>query len=249
MRHIILILGCHRSGTSLVSKAMECLGAQHHEQALWKGKDNPTGFFEDRDVLDANNYLLKHCLQMGWDSAGPIDWKSINPVDAQQGQEYCTRLIAERSAQFPIWALKEPRMCRVLPFWIPALEASGAQVSVVRVVRHPLAVADSLMRRNSMSLDDALALWMAYSQDARQGVPEAWESVVVGYQDFIARPKETLFKISARLGLPLDVERSVDFIRGFVRRNPTAADASEPAHSLPWQVRFEWEKSVQEVEA
>ena len=56
---IILILGPHRSGTSLVAKSMTCLGAALGERAEWYGPDNPSGFWEHQDVLAINEAILR----------------------------------------------------------------------------------------------------------------------------------------------------------------------------------------------
>ena len=54
MSRIILVLAMHRSGSSLVTKSLECLGVELGDRAEWYGEDNVSGFWEDLDILAIN---------------------------------------------------------------------------------------------------------------------------------------------------------------------------------------------------
>ena len=54
----VIILGMHRSGTSMVSGLLTNLGVDLGEDALGPLISNPRGHFEDGDFLGLNNAIL-----------------------------------------------------------------------------------------------------------------------------------------------------------------------------------------------
>ena len=68
-RRVVAVLGMHRGGTSLAARAVHALGF-HFGDNLWGPReDNPTGFWEDRDVVELNEALLERD-GLDWQSAG-----------------------------------------------------------------------------------------------------------------------------------------------------------------------------------
>src|SRR5262249_55432756 len=66
--------------------------------------------------------------------------------------------------------LKDPRLCLVLPLFLPVMNPAAA----VFIVRHPLEVAMSLAARNKFSIPLGVALWEAYNRHALaalRGIP------------------------------------------------------------------------------
>ena len=57
-KRLIVVLGMHRSGTSLVTRAMRVLRAEAGSNLLPAADDNPTGFWEDADVNKLNDDML-----------------------------------------------------------------------------------------------------------------------------------------------------------------------------------------------
>ena len=58
--------------------------------------------------------------------------------------------------------MKDPRVSVLLPSWRPVFEAAGVGARCVIPVRHPLAVAGSLARRDGFSPQKSVLLWSAY---------------------------------------------------------------------------------------
>ncbi|HMB65244.1 MAG TPA: hypothetical protein VKO42_00060, partial [Patescibacteria group bacterium] len=54
----VVVIGMHRSGTSLVAGIMQCLGVDMGSNLLSGNRGNPLGFFEDEDILDLNKRIL-----------------------------------------------------------------------------------------------------------------------------------------------------------------------------------------------
>ena len=241
MSRLLVVLGCHRSGTSLVAKSLECFGADLGKAAEWSGPDNPTGFWEHQGVLAINEHILWVCNSR-WD-APPTDailteacQRSPDLVYLRGAAEHLLRRDLE---QHPLFAIKDPRLCVLMPFWKPVLAGLQCEVSVVRVIRHPDAVASSLQRRDGMARDAALRLWLRYTEDAVLRYHEfPGPEVVVDYDAMVADPVLQLLRIGSRLDLTLDLTKGQHFATQFVDENlyhESVESALPPEVSIVWQ--------------
>lgn len=205
---LILVLGMHRSGTSLVAASLRCLGVRFGPRANWWGPDNPTGFNEDLDVLAIDEALLK-AAGTAWDRPDEIKWGDwCEPWKAP-----AIALLKSRLAAFPLFGLKDPRMCRLLPFWRPVFEAVGCEVSVVLVRRDFDAIAASLAARNGIALEPAHVLSWFYYRHAGMGVDRTWELTTVAYDHLVATPLPVIHGLSERLDLPINCDALTRFLR------------------------------------
>ena len=73
-RHLTLVLGMHRSGTSVLARALPVLGISLGERLLPAHPCNPKGFFEDADINAGNRALLKE-LGASWES--PVSFRGL----------------------------------------------------------------------------------------------------------------------------------------------------------------------------
>ncbi|MEM1404581.1 MAG: glycosyltransferase [Pseudomonadota bacterium] len=155
--HQLIVLGMHRSGTSLVARACDAAGvaAGPCEEFLSAQEDNPDGFFEARDLVRINDSLLV---------AGGGSWSSPPAsIDKSAAVDDIETFIGRLTQSTgPQYLLKDPRLCLTWPAWIPA----ASETSIVFVYRSPLAVARSLARRNSFPLQFGLLLWEYYNRRA-----------------------------------------------------------------------------------
>lgn len=247
MTHLILVLGMHRSGTSLVAKSLECLGAERGPLADWSGPDNPKGFAEDQEVLALNSHIMRH-LGSAWDNPIPIGdvkhWMNAN-VDAAYD---VAMLLQDRLQRYPIFALKEPRMCRLLPLWRWALRIVGCKVSVVHVVRHPADVAASLLRRNGIPIGKGFALWLEYVRCQFADVDPAWPSVTVGYDQMMTFPQDVVRRIGNALNLEVDQAALELFAQDFVDQS-LWHEGGKDAAPLPIKVAATWSLVTERTKA
>lgn len=183
----IIVLGPHRSGTSLVTRLINMMGAYCFGEGTSIGfnEENPKGFWERRDVIEANDKLLA-AAGASWDR--PAAWHP-GDIDENAKFEYQQRfrqILLNLDANRP-WVIKDPRLCLTLPVLKPLLEVPV----VVLVSRSPLESAASLLTRNHLSLHYGLALWEFYAVAALKaaiGIP----MVSVSYGDFLTQPLEAV---------------------------------------------------------
>ena len=215
MSHCIIVLGFHRSGTSLVTKSLECLGVSLGDRAKWSAPDNPSGFWEDLDILAINEEVLKR-YGSAWDK--PLNTKT--PVILSDLRPIANRIIADRMTRFkPVFAFKDPRMCRLIQFWAPLIERWASKVSVVQVHRNPREICESLMKRNGGTMKQWLELEWDYMQTmGRDLINLGWPIMQVEYADMIKYPAMTVRDLGKSLDLPADEHKLDKFCNEFVRR-------------------------------
>ncbi len=155
----VLVLGMHRSGTSLVAGSLYLLGlATCAPEDLMTGMPwNPAGHWEARSLSRLNDELLTEMGRSWWypppSGAGYSD--VANRLTT--ASEVAAACFQQTHRSIP-WVWKDPRTALLLPFWRRAL---GKSVAAVLVHRDPLDVARSLELRNGFPLPFGIALWAA----------------------------------------------------------------------------------------
>lgn len=238
--HLILCLGMHRSGTSVVARSLRCLGVDLGERAVWSGPDNESGFWEDQDALAIDDLILQKAGS-AWDDPTPVNFNKESGVWINA--PVIDWFLERRLKEMPLYGLKEPRLCRLLPIWREAIGRLVVQprVSVVFAVRHPMAVAQSLNKRNHLPIEIGLALWLEYTKRARLDVDPMWESVWVRYDRLLANPHFEITRMAGKLYLP-PVEPEIELFRhGFL--DSSLQHEVEDETPLPQDVQDEWDNA------
>src|SRR5690606_8625418 len=118
----LIVLGMHRSGTSMQTRLLNLAGAYFGPEGSNTGanEENPKGFWERRDVRALNDDLL-HSAGCDWNCAASFHVDKIPPEVLTRFKRAAGRIILGMDAHRP-WVLKEPRFCLLLPLWRPLLE-------------------------------------------------------------------------------------------------------------------------------
>lgn len=230
-RLLVLVLGMHRSGTSVMARGLATLGIQLGDRLLPAHPCNPKGFFEDADINAGNATLLK-ALGTGWEH--PVSFREFQGTlrgfaTSDYGQaalallrdkmQAADRLTAERQQPCPApLAFKEPRMSRLMPFWRPLFLATGCAPHVCLALRHPAHVAASLTVRNGFPAAQGWRLWLHYTLDALEG-SLGLPALVVEYDALLAAPEAQMRRIAHWLGLTADEDGLRVFCESFLDRN------------------------------
>jgi len=223
----MFVLGMHRSGTSMLTRLINLMGAYvGPEHVMFPFDDgNPKGYWERHDVMEVNDAIL---LQHGCTWNRVADWSLVKPCALPPEVVHRLRSILLCMDAFRPWVLKDPRMCLTLPCWTPFLEAP----LVVVMHRDPLEIARSLERRG-MPLALSLSLWEYHAVgalNASRGMPR----VFVRHDTMIAHPVETVSRLFSDLealgtgmrGLSMPSEREIN---AFVDPRLNRSRANVPA--------------------
>ena len=161
----LMVLGMHRSGTSSVAGALVLAGGAPPRRLMPAATDNPKGFWESTAIADFNDRLLDQ------QSSSWHDWRALDSVEISNRPDRIiegAKLLQEEFDDASTIVVKDPRICRVFPFWRNLLGTAGYDVIVVSPIRPPWEVAASLASRNNMSLPSAFRLWMRHVLDAER---------------------------------------------------------------------------------
>ncbi|MEZ6063408.1 MAG: tetratricopeptide repeat protein [Planctomycetaceae bacterium] len=149
---VIPILGMHRSGTSMVARALNLMGLELGQPLLEATPDNPHGYWENTFFVQVNAELLQ-TLRCDPDGFAP-------PEQLLQLPKLCERVVVEdhrreHIRQFirdgfssSVWGWKDPRTVLTFGVWQRLLTELGySDIRPVVVVRHPEPAMRSLIRR------------------------------------------------------------------------------------------------------
>jgi len=204
-KHCVFVIGMHRSGTSAVAELLSGFGLHFGRDLLGANEWNPHGHFESLPFVRLNDTLL---------ASGDAHWHTLFPSlpDLESLLErfraQALKVIEDDFGDDPVIAIKDPRLCRLLPFWRAVLEEAEYRLSYLFVVRRPYACAESLLRRDRFEKLKAYWLWGLHLLEALQAVdPSA--SFLVHYETLIDDPAREQARISAwlgdQIGLPLTI--------------------------------------------
>jgi hypothetical protein len=189
----------HRSGTSAITRALGGLGPYLGENFLRPEPDNPTGFWEDRGIFDLNERLLE-ALGMRWQDVGLIErFRFAEPRVTALRREAVDYLRGAFGAH-PLFAFKDPRTIRVLPFWSGVLDELGWVADYLVVIRNPRSVASSLWQRQGTDPVTAHRLWLDHMVPYLSDLAGK-RFVVVDYDAFMNEPRAQLERIARGLKL------------------------------------------------
>ena len=142
-----LVLGVHRSGTSLLTAGLQAIGLDLGELQDQRDSDNPKGYHENPAVRAFNDRLLR-ALGSSWDDAA---FEAMQAgLDGSAWGEWRRRaadLLRAEYGRHGAFALKDPRITQLLPFWTTVLDELGWDQRHVLILRHPDEVVESQMRR------------------------------------------------------------------------------------------------------
>lgn len=208
----IVVLGMHRSGTSVVTRVINLLGLPLcRADDIYTAPDNPTGHWESTSLVAFNDRLLELC---GGTSPAPpamTDGWECEPAAAVLRDE--AGLVFRRAHPTIAWVWKDPRTCLTLPFW---RSVWPQQPVAVFVHREPLEVWRSLRRRDGYGKAHCVALWERYARSGLRGA-DGMPMVKVRYDELTADPIAAVSELSdqlVRLGVsaPGDVGEAARFV-------------------------------------
>lgn len=217
-RNLLFALGMHRSGTSALCAALQACGATFGTRLLEPMADvNDEGFWEDADVVAINEGLLRAagCEWYACDAAVlDQDWRGA-AFDAQREQ---ARAVLDRGfGDGPLEAVKDPRLCLTLPFWLELCAAKGISARVCVIGRAPMEVARSLEKRDGFPPGYGLQLYLLYRRAIARHAPE--DAVYLTYAELLSAPAACLGRLPPDLPLEISEERLAAVVRQDLRHH------------------------------
>ncbi len=198
-RTCVLIAGMHRSGTSALSRVLGIMGCAHPKSLLEANSGNQTGYWESERLSYFNDDILE-AAGSSWD-----DWASCSPdwIESPIIADFERRamdMYNEEYGEASLTVFKDPRLCRLLPFWLPLLEGAGITTQIIIPIRNPKEVASSLLKRNGIDVYYSHLFWLRHvleAEAASRGRPRA----IVTYSELLENYATVIAKTETQLGM------------------------------------------------
>lgn len=264
----VILLGMHRSGTTLLSRLLRHEGLR---LGRLRGKDTD----ESLHFQYLNQSMLR-AVEGSWDDPlpfiralddplpraklmGVLSHFLHSPKKARQFMGFgwtCHRSLLEANQ---LWGWKDPRTCLTFPLF----HAFFPDAKVIFIHRNGVDVAQSLHVRNERlqhtaahsetcgTLAGAFSLWEIYNQQCLQhlkGVPDG-QKMVVGYEQLLEDPKTVLPQLFAFAGFSETIDalhRKIAAIDGgkahAFREKPQLVDFYQQVKNASLMKQFEYDK-------
>lgn len=196
-RRALLVLGMHRSGTSLAAALLCAAGLDGPANGLPADRHNERGYWEPRLVQEVDDQILAH-LGLDWHSPLAVPTELLGSMG--EFEERVARALQGEFSSSPLFCVKDPRICRLLPVWIPALAAAQVDASYIIIVRNPLEVSESLKQRDGFHWSKSIMLWLRHVVEAEQYTRDKPRAFIT-YDQLMNDWRATLQRIGERLNI------------------------------------------------
>ncbi|MEM9800499.1 MAG: glycosyltransferase [Planctomycetota bacterium] len=211
-RSDIVVLGCGRSGTSMVTGMLASAGWYVGDRPHPARDANPKGFFETPEINGINEFLLSGTVTGEAPLRRMQHWLAHAPEPLEFEVDRALRERMDRLGERGPFAYKDPRFCYTLGAWRPSLE--GAKF--VCVFREPGACAESILK------ECATADYLSGVEMDRERALRVWNAMYRRILDEHVHDGDWLFVHFDELLTPAGVERLESFVGA-----PVAADFPE----------------------
>ena len=224
----------HRSGTSSAAGTLVRLGGGAPKHLMAPKPDNEKGFWESSVIVDLNDAIL---------AAGGSDWKDwrkfnvakIHKTEANALRARAKAALQEEFGDVGLAVMKDPRMCRLMPFWRPVFNDTKWSVRALLPIRSPLEVSWSLRRRDGLSPAYGCLLWLRHVLDA-EAETRGMARAILDWPQFLSDSRKALARANEQLGViwPYWGESGLAVINRFVSadlRRQRASEADLGAHA------------------
>jgi hypothetical protein len=228
----VVVLGMHRSGTSLCAHVLDAVGIAMGGQSE-TDSSNAKGHWERREIRHWHEQILelfsREYYSPRHDLPLPIGWLA-NPR-VRGIQDDIVRFLQRELATSGPFGFKDPRTARLLPMWHRIFEELGLNAKVVLCIRDPAQVARSLKQRDDLPPDIGEYRWFTYMADIFRHLHN-FETCIIEYEAWFDEPGDNLGKLTRFLGLTesaeLEAEVSKIVDRQLRHDSPDCPVASQP---------------------
>jgi len=204
-KRLIAVLGMHRSGSSAITKGLEVLGVDLGSHLMEADANNTKGYFEDVDFNQLNTAILR-ANGHDWFSLARMDKYDFSSDKFTPLRRRALGLLKNKLAKSDLLGIKDPRLCRLLPFWKGVFDELGLEVSYVIILRDPEHIAASLFARDSIPRVKSLYLWLEHMIPVFQET-RGCNRCVVNYDQLVSQPVTVIESLAGELDLDKQLDR------------------------------------------
>ncbi len=237
--HGLLILGMHRSGTSLLARLLQQCGIDIGGRLLGGSAGNEHGHWEDAFAVELHERLLA-LMGRRWDEVPVPSADAVTSAVRKGDRDSLERYLRKDRARQGLWAVKDPRLSLFTSLWVQAAGAAKVPLAALLMVRHPVEVAQSLAVRDGIPRGQGLLLWLDYTIAALERSGDI--PLRVGtYDELMESPARLLERVRSLpgwSGLEIDPQAIAEVVQPD-QRHHHSTDADD-ADLLPGPIRDLW---------
>ena len=197
----MLVLGMHRSGTSVITKALTVFDISLGKNFLPAVKGhNDKGYWEDKTFNSINMELFR-LLDSNWDLVNLSKLEDFSSPKYESVKEKAKLFLIDRYVNSDVVGLKDPRACLLLSFWNGVFKDLSLNVKYVVALRHPESVAKSLVNPHGFDRCKSILLWAAYTYSCLKWAAE--DSIIIQYEGLVDKPVNQLNRLALLLNTSL----------------------------------------------
>ena len=212
---LIVVLGMHRSGTSVITRALQVLGVDLGDKLLPPLEGvNVKGFWEDVELNSLNIEML-NAVHSDWHFLTPIQETDVTELHRQGYLSRAVEMLKVKTDNISAFGFKDPRTAKLLLFWKDVFAQSQMDVSYVISMRNPLSVCKSLAKRDGFDFEKSYLLWLDHVINSLIET-DGKSRVLVDYDRLIQSPNKELERIAGKLQLEIDLDELEKFKEEFI---------------------------------
>lgn len=257
MRKALIVLGMHRSGTSAMAGLLGEMGCDLPKDLMAPSEMNAKGFFESNKITSLNEDILASAGMTWFDlNRFPETWYAS--PKAPEFQKRSRAVLLDEFGESGLFVMKDPRNCRLMPFWEDILAEQGVQPLYVCIHRNPVEVAASLQQWAGYEPLYGQILWLRHILDAEIAT-RGKKRVFVSYDQILSDWREVVSRVSSNLDLvfPRSVGIAAKGVRRFLSadlkhlssENVTIPKLEEASDWLAatWEVLTRWSRTGEDA--
>lgn len=203
-RHLVLVVGAGRSGTSLITGILGQLGFHVPQPEVQANFTNPRGFGEPRWVVDFHSQLMRG-QHIGLFDARPDAWTAAAEAGADpQAAALLRTWLSQQFADHDRVVVKDPRTVWFLTLWRRCADDLGLRTHYVTTLRHPTQVLRSIRTTAGASQAEAsrAAWWVATTLNTENATRGSRRAFLL-YDDLLTDWRRQLEHVERAAGVPI----------------------------------------------
>lgn len=215
-KKIYVVLGIARSGTSVITRALNVLGVDLGNHLNPSNKWNPKGFWEDKDIVYNINRKVFEKLNYEHGVFRDLYREDILKNETKDLKKLARDLLKSRMQETTQWGFKDPNTVRVLPFWQNIFSELQLSDHYIIALRNPLESAESYQNKSfGCNYEKTLYMWLLHLLPAVEQT-HGKKRIVVHYDLMLKNPKLQLERFQNKMDFEKISEEKIDqYINGF----------------------------------
>lgn len=224
----LIILGMHRSGTSVITRLCNLLGVELGDGLFPPREDNPKGFWEKKAIFQLNEKIFQTFHLTSQDVVSlPDGWLDLPEIIEIESK--LTEVLKEFDSK-PLWGFKDPRVGKLLPLWKRIFASINVTPRYLIPLRHPTEVAASLVKRDGILFERGVLMWLQYNLSIEYETRGAHRAFV-SFPHILGQWQEDMARVAEQLQISWSVsmEAAAEEAEAFTERDLVhhAADDSQ----------------------